>query len=243
MSGEASVRAGLWPRAIALLIDGCCITLVLGLLGLVLFTPTGGKIRVQHMLLGSQSCTAENPQVFQELDIALPSDFRVTQIARCTNSLLGHVHDSVLVAAEVTRSGATTIIRELTYPLDTAGHPTRPFYLDSMWVLIFAIYVIALEWRTGRTLGKDLMDVRVQSQSGASPGFAPVVKRFLVRFIGLVVLQCLSLIATSPTVSLAILFAGLLAFVAVSIDFVLAVRRGDLPWHDRFAGSEVVIGR
>lgn len=243
MSDKTPVRAGLWPRAIALLIDGCCITLVLGILGLVLFAPTGGKIRVQHMLLGSQSCTAENPQIFQELDITLPSDFRVTQIGRCTNSLLGYVHDSVLVAAEVTRSGATTIIRELTYPLDTTGHPTRPFYLDSMWVLIFAIYVIALEWRTGRTLGKDLMDVRVRSQSGTGPGFAPVVKRFLVRFFGLVLLQCLSLIATSPDVSLAVPIAGLLAFVAVSIDFVVSVRSGGLPWHDRLAGTEVVMGR
>jgi len=116
VSDEMSVRAGLWPRAIALFIDGCLITFVLGFLGLVLFVPTGGRIRVADTLVGSRTCTTPNLQVLQDLNIPLPPNFQVTHLARCTKSLLGYVHDRVLIVAEITRSGATTITRELTFP-------------------------------------------------------------------------------------------------------------------------------
>jgi hypothetical protein len=150
-----------------------------------LFVPTDGRIRVADTLVGSRTCTTPNLQVLQDLNIPLPPNFQVTHLVRCTKTLLGHVHDRVLVVAEITRSGATTTIRELTFPLDAEGLPTRPFYLDSLWFLIFAAYVLLLEWRTGRTIGKDLMDVRVQSLAGGPPTLVQVVKRFLVRFFPL----------------------------------------------------------
>ena len=117
------VRAGLWPRAIALLIDGCLITFVLGSLELVLFVPTGGQIRVADTLVGSRTCTTPNLQVLQDLNIPLPPNFQVTHLVRCTKTLLGYVHDRVLIVAEITRSGATTTTRELTFPLDARVGP------------------------------------------------------------------------------------------------------------------------
>jgi hypothetical protein len=183
VSDEIPVRAGLWPRAIALLIDGCLVTLVLGFLGLALFVPTGGKIRVADMLVGSRTCTAPNPQILKDLNIALPPDFQVTHLVRCTKTLLGYVHDRVLIVAEITQSGTTAVTRDFTFPLDTEGLPTRPFYLDSLWLPVFAAYVLLLEWRAGRTLGKDLMDVRVQSVAGGLPTLVQVVNGFSFVFV------------------------------------------------------------
>jgi uncharacterized RDD family membrane protein YckC len=245
------VRAGLWPRAIALLIDGCLITVVLGFLGLVLFVPTGGRIRVADTLVGSRACTTPNVQILQELNIPLPQNFQVTDIVRCTKTLLGYVHDRVLIVAEITRSGATTTIRELTFPLDTEGLPTRPFYLDSLWFLVFAAYVLLLEWRTGRTLGKDLMDIRVQSLAGGPPTLGQAVKRFLVRFCPAIWLGSLFLMpmtgftaTTVPVPFWLVWLVSLLSCLAIILgNFVIEVRRGALPWHDRLASTEVVVGR
>jgi uncharacterized RDD family membrane protein YckC len=245
-----TVRAGLWPRAIALVIDGCLITVVLGSLGLVLFVPTGGRIRVADTLVGSRTCTTPNLQILQDLNIPLPQNFRVTDIARCTKTLLGYVHDRVLVVAEITHSGATTTTRELTIPLDTEGLPTRAFYLDSLWFLVFAAYVLLLEWRTGRTLGKDLMDIRVQSLAGGPPTLVQAVKRFLVRFFPTILLGSLSLMSiagvtatTAPALFWFVGLVSLLSFMAVVANFIVEVRRRALPWHDRFAGTEVALGR
>jgi uncharacterized RDD family membrane protein YckC len=244
------VRAGLWPRAIALLIDGCLITVVLGSLGLVLFVPTGGRIRVADTLVGSRTCTTPDLQVLQDLNIPLPQNFQVTDIVRCTKTVLGYVHDRVLIVAEITHSGATTTTRELTFPLDAEGLPTRTSYLDSLWFLVFAAYVLLLEWRTGRTLGKDLMDIRVQSLAGGPPTLVQAIKRFLVRFFPTILLGSLSLMSiagvtatTAPALFWFAWLVSLLSFIAVVVNFIVEVRRRALPWHDRFAGTEVALGR
>lgn len=249
MSDEVVVRAGLWPRAVALFIDGCLITLVLGLLGLVLFVPTGGRIRVNDVLVGSQTCTRQNQQVLQDLGITLPSDFRLTQIVRCTKALLGHVYDRVLIVVEASRAGAATTTRELKFPLDTEGRPTHPFYLDSLSTLVFAVYTTFLEWRAGRTLGKDLMDIRVQSLVESRLGPIGVLKRFLYRFFPVILLEMLSLISKAAIVVIPgsiywfVSIVTLASMLAITINFFIAVRRGRLPWHDDFAGTEVVVGR
>jgi uncharacterized RDD family membrane protein YckC len=240
---EKSVRAGLWPRAMALFIDGCLITVVLGVLGLVLFVPTGGKIRVAGESVGSQDCAPQNPQVLQELNVSVPPDLHITHVVRCTRSVLGYVHDRVLIVAEITRSGATTLTRERTFPLDTEGRPVRAFYLDSLSGLLFAAYVLLLEWRTGRTLGKDLMDIRVQSLGGNPPNLVQAIKRFFIRFLDIILLEILELIPMATAPGLFWLVVGLLYFVAVLVNFIISVRRNALPWHDRFAGTEVVLGR
>ena len=201
--------------------------------------------------MGSRTCTTPNLQVLQDLNIPLPQNFQVTHLVRCTKTLLGYVHDRELIVAEITRSGATTITRELTFPLDAEGLPTRPFYLNSLWFLVFAAYMLFLEWRTGRTLGKDLMDMyRVQSLAGGPPTRVQVVKRFLVRFFSAMLLGSLSLISiagvtatTAPAFFWFVWLVSLLSFMAVLVNFVVEGRRRALPWHDRFAGTEVVLGR
>jgi uncharacterized RDD family membrane protein YckC len=233
----------------ALFIDGCLITLILGVVGFALFGPTDGRVRVDNMLVGSQTCYEQNLQALQEFNLPLPADFQVTQVARCTKSILGHVHDRVLILAEITRSGAVTQTRQLTFPLDAEGRPVQVFYLDNLWFLIFAAYVLFMEWRAGRTLGKDLMNIRVQSVTGAPPSFVQVVKRFLIRFFpmlveGLVFISLFGVtLTTAPGFFWLVWLVSLLSFAAIAVNVIVAVRRNTLPWHDRLAGTEVVLGR
>lgn len=255
MSDEGSNRAGFWPRAWALLIDGCLVTLVLGLAGLFLYTPTAGRIRVGSTLLSSQECWDLSPEALQNLptqirNMRAPPDFQPTNAVRCTTSLLGHPHDNVVIVSQVTRFGSGTYTRSLEFPIDTEGAPLRAFYLDRLWVLLFAVYVVGSEWRYGRTLGKDLMNMRVQSLTGEPASFIQAAKRFFVRFLPLVLADSLSftggfivpLLASSgfPWV-LWLLFLS--PFLAIQANFIIAVRRQSLPWHDRFAATEVVVGR
>lgn len=248
MPDETPDRAGFWPRAIALFIDSCLITFILGFLGLVLFAPTGGRIRVAGALVSSLQCSPQSLQVLQELNVSIPPDFQLTYIGRCTRSVLGHVHDRVLFVTDKVPSSAAGHARELTFPLDAEGRPTRAFYLDYLGGLLFAAYVLLSEWRTGRTLGKDLMDIRVQSLAGGPPNFVQTAKRFVLRFSGLILSEILSLLSvTGAIVSTAADFVwfgvGLVLSVAVLVNFIISVRRNALPWHDRFAGTEVVLGR
>jgi len=235
----------------ALTIDGCLIAVVLGVLGLVLFGLTGGRIRVESMPMGSQTCTSYGLQILRDLEISLPANFRVTRIIRCDRTFLGHDHDKVLiVTGEATRSGAGTIIPEIEFPLDTEGRRTRPFYLDSLFPFIFAAYVLLLEWRSGKTLGKDLMDIRVRPLAGGSLSFVQVLKRFLVRHFPLVLLAALPLmsiagvsVATMPALFWSVLAVSLLYGLAILINTIMEVRLRELPWHDYLAGTEVVVGR
>jgi uncharacterized RDD family membrane protein YckC len=248
VSDETAVRAGLWPRFMALAIDGCLIAVVLGVLGMVLFGLTGGRIRVENMPMGSQSCTSHGLQILQDLEISLPANFQVTRIIRCDSTFLGRDHDRVLLVAGTTRSA--TIARELKYPLDSEGRPMRAFYLDSLGFLIFAAYVLSFESRTGKTLGKDLMDIRVRPLAGGSLTFIQVFKRFFVRFFPGILVAVLPLLsiadvtfATAPTLFWFTWGASLLSALAIDINTFMEVRQKDLPWHDYLAGTEVVVGR
>lgn len=246
MPDETPVRAGFWPRAIALFIDSCLIAFILGFVGLILFAPTGGRVRVAGALVSSLQCSPQGLQVLQELNVSIPPDFQLTYIGRCTRSVLGHVHDRVLFVTDNVPSSAAGHARELTFPLDTEGRPTRAFYLDYLGGLLFAAYVLLSEWRTGRTLGKDLMDIRVQSLAGGPPSLVQVIKRFCIRFLILLEIPSwisMTGVSVSATAELIWFGVGLLLSVAVLANFILAVRRNALPWHDRFAGTEVILGR
>ena len=229
------VRAGLWPRAIALLIDGCLITFVLGSLGILfclyrLAAESGSLTRWWVLELGMPP----NLQVLQDLNIPLPPNFQVTHLVRCTKTLLGYVHDRVLIVAEITRSGATTTTRELTFPLDAEGLP-RDRSISILYGSWFCGLHVLLEWQLA-TLGKDLMDIRVQSSAGGPPTLVQAIKRFLVRFFPTILLGSLSLMpiagvsfTTAPALFWFVGLVSLLSFMAVQVNFIVEVRRRALP--------------
>ena len=177
---QDSQRPGFWRHAGAMLIDIIVIGFVLGLAGLALFAPTDGRIRVRSLPIDFTSCSSQAPDAEK---VALPSDFHPTNASRCTKSIFGYVYDRTLKLSEVTRSGMTTYSRDITFPVDADGHPTKAFYLDELSVPLLAIYLLLLEWRFGRTLGKAATGVLIRSLDRRPLTFGQAFKRVLIRII------------------------------------------------------------
>ncbi len=242
------VRAGFWRRFIAVnIVDFGAVTLALALIGLILFLPTGGRIRVANMLINTTTCAQVDPSTLT--GFSLPSNFRPTLAAKCTRSLLGYVHDRFLTVVERTQSGSVTYTRSFQFALDSGSEPTSAFYVDYLFILILLPYLVIAEWRWGKTLGKDILDIRVQSVGGGPLTIAQATKRTVARF-WFVVLQLIAVIWLDADAALSFLNYGLVLVVlmaaivlAQGINFIVAVRRRELPWHDRWAKTEVVRGR
>jgi uncharacterized RDD family membrane protein YckC len=245
-ANSSTERAGFWRRVAAFAIDACLISLIVGLAGIVLFVPTGGSIRVRDMVINAQHCTPVDLKRVQDLNLPTPSDFRATHAGVCTRSFFGKVHDHRLVVREVTRSGAATYTRDFFFPVNANGRLVRAFYVDSLLWFLLPLYMLFLEWRAGRTLGKDFMDISVRSLTGAPLSLGQAARRLVVRFLATLLLAAvgwLGFAMTAPTIYWLSFAAAAAATLAITINFAIMTRRRDLPWHDRFAGTEVVRGR
>jgi hypothetical protein len=249
ISAEPSPRARFWRRVFAFIIDGCAVGAVIAAIGIPLFSLTDGRIRVANTLVNYSMC-AGGTALPAGLD--LPADFNVTHVVHCTRYFFGVVHDRTLTVREVTRSGSLTYTRSITFSADAAGRPSEAFYLDYLWIFILACYRIVSEWKLGTTLGKHLLRMRVQPVGGGPMTATGALTRTLVCFIPMYpfALLMVLLIALGPTglfamghYFFAVVFVGLVLTVVFLLNFILAVRRARLPWHDRWAGTEVVRGR
>ncbi len=244
-----AIRGRFWRRWFALVVDVLAIGVVLAALGILLFGPTDGRIRVGNVPVHVRTCygLSSLPAEFR-----LPQDFKVTHAARCTFSFLGYVYNRVMIVSEVTRSGAVTYTRSVTVAVDADGRPVWAFYLDYLVIFLLAGYLLLLEWRFGSTLGKNLLDLRVQSLGGGSLSFAQAAKRTFVRLLPVLILTPVLIPAmwldADGLLALLNYFLPASAIAAavgliLLVNFIVTVRRGNLPWHDRWAGTEVVRGR
>jgi uncharacterized RDD family membrane protein YckC len=241
-------RAGFWRRACAFLIDAVAVSLLLTVIGLALFAPSGERIRVTPVF-GNTHCTAVDPQ---ELGFTPPDGFKVTSVARCTRTFLGRVVDRVVRAQEVTKGPETddyevTYRRSLTYTVDAQGRPVDVVHLDAYWVHVLAVYLLLAEWLFGATLGKALLGVRVKPLAGVALKFDQVARRVLVRMIPFapvampsVGAKMSALLLENVPLFLAVVGVWVLVSVVFLVNFVRAVRAGNLPWHDRAARTEAV---
>jgi len=245
---QPTMRAGFWRRALAITIDLALIALVVTIAGVLLFGPTDGRVRIGGALIDVTRCSSVDPQ---QLVLANPPPFHITNARRCTKSFLGLVHDRTLQVSEVTRSGAITYTRGMTYPVDADGRVVPVFYVDNLILVLFVGYVLWLEWRFGQTLGKRIMHIRVQSLGGGPINFAQAVKRSVIRFLPwLLLLLLITLlgmfganvffaVASGAMIWMLWVVVVFTALVYV-VNFVQTTRRRELPWHDRWAATEVV---
>ncbi len=244
-TSAGSNRAGFWRRFLAILIDLCLITLALAAIGLLLFAPTGGAIRVTNTLINSESCSEAELPKLNDLNLILPDNFRASRATRCAGSVLGYVHDRSLVLSEVSQNGAVTYTRKVRIPTDSEWRPMHAFNLDDLTMPLLALYLILTQWRFGRTLGMRQLNVAVRSLSGERPTLWQVIKRVLVLFVPVGFGWAgawLGLNHGFDGVRLAIVIVALLASITFVINIILAASRRRLPWHDRFAGTEVISG-
>lgn len=241
------VRAGVWRRAFAFLIDVMLVSAVIALVGVPFYGPTDGAIRVSNTVIHATTCTAIAPN---RIDVQLPADFKATTAAICVRKFFGQEHDRLLVVREVSRSGSVTYTREITMPVDAKGRVVRVFYLDYLTLIVLAAYLLVAEWRFGTTAGKTTVSLRVRSLDGAPITLSQAAIRTLVRLAPFAPVVIFMLVAAvrDPAQGAAFLLSNLATISLVSLalililllNFILTVRRRDLPWHDRWAGTEVV---
>jgi uncharacterized RDD family membrane protein YckC len=177
----------------------------------------------------------------------------VTNAGQCTSQILGHVFDRYLVVSEVTHSDKgsynVTYTRTLQYPIDTDGHPISAFYLDYLLLFFWAGYLVLLEWKQGSTIGKGLLGLEVRSVGGGSLTFVQAAKRTAILFIpfypllpffvATIWMSPVGILNLAPYMFAAFAVCWVLLIV-MGWNFIAAVRRGELAWHERWAGTEVV---
>jgi uncharacterized RDD family membrane protein YckC len=235
-------RAGFWVRFGALFIDMVVIGAVLAILGIGLAKLTDGQVRVANSLIYSTSCVPADPVPD---GASPPADFAPTKTLRCTRYLAGLVaNDWYLAFVKDTHPGSRATPAETRkVPLDPAGRVTSPFYLDRIELLFLLAYWLAWETKSGASAGKKLLGQRVRSLEGGNPSLLQSAKR-LLRIVLLAPFMSGSIEIHVPSFayvpSLIIGLAWFVAAVAFLVNFIRATGRGDLPWHDRWASTEVV---
>jgi uncharacterized RDD family membrane protein YckC len=241
------MRGGFWRRALAFVIDAMLASAVIALIGVPFYGPTDGVIRVSNTVIHTTSCSAVAPD---QTGAQLPADFKATAAAICVRRFFGTEHDRLLIVREVSKSGSITYTREITMPVDAKGRVVKAFYLDLVTLIVLAAYLLIAEWRFGTTAGKTSLGLRVRSLGGGPITLSQAAIRTSIRLAPFVPFEIFMLVAAArdPAQGAAFLLSNLLIVSLVTLvlmltfllNFILAVRRKSLPWHDRWAGTEVV---
>ncbi|MEZ5784908.1 MAG: RDD family protein [Xanthobacteraceae bacterium] len=248
-------QAGFWRRTLALAIDATTVSAGLAAIGLALFNLTGGQFRISEMpLINHSICFGVSVSAD---DLRLPADFTPDQAQACVRQVFGYTHDRTLEVSEVKQAGAATTGRSISFPLDAQGRVAQAFYLDGLSTLLLAAYLLLCEWLTGTTIGKRIMGVRVRPLHGGHLSFAAAAKRTAIRFAPVIPLVPPAIILSLDTGPVErfvtwnqywTIFTGLeiaagVITVAILANFITAIFEEDLPWHDRWAGTEAVTDR
>ena len=241
-------RAGFWRRWWALIIDGIIVTLPFGMLAAVLFATTAGMIQMNSGLF--TSCV-DGKTIPQGLNPPPPHDSNAMRV--CRVSFFGATTAATLTVARVTREGATTTSVSQSYMLDKEGIPIRGTSIDWIYQLGFVAYLVAMVWKTGKTLGARAAGVRVIDV--ANPGAAGVplgraIGRYLAMMIGAVpALALLSYQYATTGGNADAMFTGQFfqwfAYAGVfggvwAIVLIIQIARKTDPVYDRLAGTAVV---
>ena len=241
-------RAGFWRRFWAFFIDSIIVILPFGLLAAVLFAMTAGTVQMNSGLF--TNCV-DGKTIPQGLNPPPPRDSNAMRV--CQVSFFGATTGATLTVGRVTREGTSTTSVSQTYMLDKEGTPISGTSIDWIYQLAFFAYLVAMVWKTGRTLGDRAAGTRVIDV--ANPGAVDVplgraISRYLAMMIGAVPLFALLIYqyATSGDsadamfagqffqwFTYAAVFGGLWAIVLI---FQMGLKID--PVYDRLAGTAVV---
>jgi hypothetical protein len=181
---SVGVRAGFWRRALASLID-LIITLVpFQLIAAILFVTTSGQIQMSKPVGFEGICSALETVP----DNLVPPPPAGSNFAReCNVYFLGAQTVRYLQVGRLTIEGTSGRSVALEYMLDRDGHQTNGVSVDWIAVLALIAYLVAMETRTGATLGSRTMRIRVIDAAKPAVLSVPLRKialRYLAMLIG-----------------------------------------------------------
>jgi hypothetical protein len=240
------VRAGFWRRCFSFLIDLIVILVPFQLIVAYLFVATSGHIQ----LVNFAWCSELLETVPDGLVPQPPAGFNL--VRDCNENFFGVQTGRYLIVGRYTEERKITDnitfkddVSQI-YTLDRDGHPVDGLSIG-WWIMMLALiaYLVAMETRTGTTLGSRAMRIRVieaTTPTGPNIPLCKIVSRYLVLLIG--VLPFLADIyfgsvinelagSSFTSVAVAVLF-GWIIFLSVQM-----ARKRD-PLYDKIAGTAVV---
>jgi uncharacterized RDD family membrane protein YckC len=231
---------------VAFIIDLLLVNMAVAAIGLGATELTGGRVRVANAIDDVRTCTGSQPI---PADLSVPREFAGGDVRRCTRTVYGFAYDHRLIVREPAGGAmADAGRRQISIPSDADGRPVHAFYLDRLTPLVFAVYLLLLEWCFGTTLAKRMFGIRVVTLAGGPIDVRQAGKRSLIRAL-VVLCSAETQIWLNMTTAYGLpdlgLWSQMLNLLAVAYLVVVAVATlaGLLPPHDRWAGTQVVSAR
>lgn len=241
-------RAGFWRRWLALMIDFVIVSLPFQIIGAILFVATSGWIQ-QPSGFAYTIC-----ETFHAVpDGLVPPPPAGADVAReCSVYFFGAETARRMEVGQVTTQGKLTTIVTQNYLLDRDSHPINGVSIGGIELLALIVYLLAMETRTGATLGNLTMRIRVIDTAAPDHFGVPlrkIVFRYLIILIGFVPpILVLGLAyrllngggffgADASGISIWFLIAACLGWI---IFLSVQVARKRDPLYDRIAGTAVV---
>jgi uncharacterized RDD family membrane protein YckC len=245
----AEIRAGFWRRLLAVLIDAVIISLPFQLVVAILFAATSGRIQQ------FSGITYANCSILQTAPdgLAPPPPAGSNFVRECNVYFFGAETARSLQVGRVMRERGSTNTVSRVYMLDPDGHPINAVSVDWVVMVVFIVYLLAMETRTGATLGDRATRIRIVDAAAPLEPSVPlrkIVTRYLVIAIGLVPMLAVGLVyfalygtdleaTAASNIFTWLRVAAILTFVWIIFLCVPIVRKRD-PLYDRVAGTAVV---
>ncbi len=222
------LRAGFWPRLLSIIVDELIVFLPLMFLSAGLYALSGGWLQGP----GFPDCAFSS-----QINTPAP-----TRVLECRYSFLGLE----------TRHVQLTISQS--QMLDRAGRPINGINTDWVGSVAILAYLIAMQWRTGATIGDRIFGIRVvdlANPSGRgvpapkiivrylamSMGFAPTLAVLVGKFV---IDGVAAPVSPSSPFSTDMAIAGLLGAIWWLVIVVQIVRKRD-PIYDKIAGTAALL--
>lgn len=249
--GGERPRVGFWRRLLALLIDMAVVLVPLQVLVAVLFAQTNGAVQGTYGIAYNACIEVTiSPEGLQQLQPAPPADANAATV--CSTYFFGFETARTLTVSKTTQSGNLTTSVYQVYSLGADGFPRDDvFQTDWLALLLFLAYLATLECRTGATVGKGIVNIRVfDAAAPDSVGIPPrkAILRQLAMLLGSVPMLLIVIAAAfsmseeglaSPNVFVAALFiAGVIGFAWVAWIVISVSKKRD-PIYDRLVGTAV----
>ncbi|POR56759.1 RDD family protein [Bosea psychrotolerans] len=240
-----------WRRSFAVAIDFVAASLIFVLAFTLVTSGTSDTLRLSGFGIVTRSCgpAKVSPAVLAAGNEAMPGvDW--TTAAQCNISSFGITQNHIIVLARSEKQKNSVVItHSVSVPVDTAGNPASPFYLDSLGLLLFLVAgLIFLASRLRATPGMKLMGLQLVTADGERAGLKAVFLRLVYAYIPVVLVIALG-IGTFLLVGAYNLSAWLLApafFAAVIValswwrPFELRRSLPRAPLHDIWASTRIV---
>ncbi|MBB6465373.1 putative RDD family membrane protein YckC [Aminobacter lissarensis] len=246
---SAPVRAGFWRRVGALVIDCLVVLVPLQIVVVVLFAMSNGSIQGSFGFVSRVCQTVA--QAPSGLEPPPPAD--ANTFTECEIGFFGLPTARTLAIGTVKQEGNTTSGRFITYALDAQGNPVNAFTTDWIAILAVAVYLIAMERRSGATIGKRTLGIRAVPTN--TPGqiglpLRQAVIRQAAKWIGMIPAMLFAVVvffvledpfAAMETQGYWTMFAIAAAIqIAWLLWIIISVSTKRDPIYDRIAGTSVL---